>query len=138
VLVVDVADAAAPNRKQTHFTGQEFVGSKVCDYPQRCVIHQSVRGLIRMLSRLVVIKCLFCVTNVLSIANRQEALKRAIFVIVNANLDYREAEPAPEHEPHRVHQRTLALSLIWRQKTSQTRTAFSSPTRTRPCRRCWT
>ena len=86
VLVVDVADSAAPNRKEMHFTGQVFVGSKVYYYPQRCVIHLSVRGIIRMLSRLVVIKCLFCVTNVLSIANRQEALKIAIFVIVDAKL----------------------------------------------------
>ncbi|MFM7984086.1 MAG: hypothetical protein ACKPKO_32650, partial [Candidatus Fonsibacter sp.] len=92
-LVVDVADSAAPNRKQMHVTGLEFVGSKVYYYPPRCVIHQSVLGIIRMLSRLAVIKCWFCGTDVLSIANRQEALKRAIFVIVNANLDYREAEP---------------------------------------------
>ena len=119
VLVVDVGDSAAPNRKQMHFTGQGFAGSKVYYYPQRCVIHQAVRGIIRMLVRLGVINCLFCVTNVMSIANRQEALKRAIFVIVDANLDYRETEPAPEHEPHRVHQRALALSLVWRRKTSQ-------------------
>jgi hypothetical protein len=123
LLLIDLADSASSNRKCTAFVAEQLRGSKVLYWPQRCMIHQTFRGAVRVLKRFNVLKKLCCLSNVLHVSNRQLSLKRAIVEVVRAKLNYQVGllQPPPEHAVHRVHQRLLTDRLVWRRKVKEDR-----------------
>ena len=91
LLLVDVADSASSNRKAMKVMGIKTAGTSILYWPQRCSVHQCVRGVIRLLQKEENIQKLFCVTNVLHITSRQEAMKRAIIQVVCSSLYFYQA-----------------------------------------------
>ena len=82
-------------------------------------MHQLFRCVIRVLERYSVIKQLFCITNVLSVAHRQESLRRAVVLIIRGSLEsggYILGAPPPPESSHRKHSRLVLGSLLWRRK----------------------
>ena len=114
MLLVDVCDSASSNRKATCYIGLQTPAN--CLYwPMRCSVHQVFRAIVGVLERLGVMKQLFCLTNVLRIASRQETLKRAIVTVIKRHVDY-QSGPAPpsEDSPTRSRSRLIVDTLLWR------------------------
>ena len=118
VLLLDVSDSAGSNIKAQSFQEVELASEKtVLCFTMRCSVHQLFRAVVTVLQRLNVIKQLFCLSNVVNIACRQEALKRAIVSVIESNFDYQRAAALPNPDsPHRVHSRLLLDELLWRRQ----------------------
>ncbi len=83
----------------------------------RCSMHQLFRVVIGVLERYEVVKRLYCVSNVLSVASRQDALRRSIVRVIRDSLHgggYLQQPPPSDASPHRKHSRLAVMSLLRR------------------------
>ena len=114
VLLTDVADSAAANRKALHVLSQELP-KNVLHWAQRCSIHQMFRSIVTVLKRLSVMNPLYCLTNVLRITSKQEKLAHALSTLVRRRVDYRPGlAPPPADSPTRAHAEAVLDRLVWR------------------------